>query len=119
MDPEPELLGQKRIAVGIVRLQSTGARRSTKEHEGAARAAELRGAVGIVPMPSDWAAPIDSIPSGTAHLAERYPPLPGDAAPPASFYDDAERWRSVAAEYRERGFVVVRLSESACTGACP
>ena len=77
------------------------------EHEGAARAAELRGAVGIVPMPSDWAAPIDSIPSGTAHLAERYPPLPGDAAPPASFYDDAERWRSVAAEYRERGFVVV------------
>eukprot|EP01051_Picozoa_sp_SAG22_P005601 SAG22_NODE_337_length_12043_cov_58.339556_5_plen_330_part_00 len=59
-------------------------------------------------MPSDWAAPIDSIPSGTAHLAERYPPLPGDAAPPASFYDDAERWRSVAAEYRERGFVVVR-----------
>ena len=60
-------------------------------------------------MPSDWAAPIDSIPSGTAHLAERYPPLPGDAAPPASFYDDAERWRSVAAEYRERGFVVVSV----------
>ena len=73
------------------------------------RLQKLRGAVGIVPMPSDWAAPIDSIPSGTAHLAERYPPLPGDAAPPASFYDDAERWRSVAAEYRERGFVVVSV----------
>ena len=50
---EPELLGQKRIG---------GWHRATAERLGGARRscrAGLRGAVGIVPMPSDWAAPID------------------------------------------------------------
>jgi hypothetical protein len=62
-----------------------------------------------------WAIiPRDGIPDGTAHLAsQRYPPLPGDAGVPESWYNDEERWRAIAAEYRSAGFAVVRQLMSA------
>ena len=55
-----------------------------------------------------WGVP-SAIPCGTAHLlTQRYSPLDGDPLVPEEWFRDDERWKAVAAEYREAGFAVVR-----------
>ena len=55
-----------------------------------------------------WGVP-NAIPCGTAHLlTQHYPPLDGDPPVPEGWFRDEQRWKAVAAEYREVGFVVVR-----------
>jgi hypothetical protein len=63
-------------------------------------------------MPKLWGIPRE-LPRGTAHLTQRYPPLDGDPPVPESWYGDEQRWKAVAAEYRDKGFAVVRQLLSA------